>query len=132
MEPKVLSLELGSIFRILKKRYLLGGYIQQEYQALIKMLKVFLKASKVRARYASGVEKVVHYEDDVWDIYISEYFDKGFLLDASFSGNPEDFDDFIEKIKIKLQEDNVPYQFEWNEVDENGDQTGEEYEIRYP
>ena len=65
-------------------------------------------------------------------IYISEYFDKGFLLDASFSGNPEDFDDFIEKIKIKLQEDNVQYQFEWNEVDENGDQTGEEYEIRYP
>lgn len=117
---------------IMKKRYLIGGYIEIEYQAFISLMKNMLTASKVRDRYAADVEKVIHYEDEKLYIYIYEDGHKGFLFDAELKGALEEAQDFINRFTEKLRNDNLVHQFEWYEVDENDNQIGEEFEVKFP
>ncbi|WP_148638447.1 hypothetical protein [Olleya sp. ITB9] len=91
-----------------------------------------LTASKVRDRYAADVEKVIHYEDEKLDIYIYEDGHKGFLFDAELKGALEEAQDFINLFTEKLRNDNLVHQFEWYEVDENDNQIGEEFEVKFP
>lgn len=114
----------------MKNRYLFGGHIEIEYNSLIFLMKSFLSPSKVRDRYASDIEQVIHYNDEMLDIYVSEYFDKGFLCDVELKGSLEEAQNFINTFTNKLEEKNISYQFEWNEVDENDKQIGEEFELK--
>lgn len=116
----------------MKKRYLIGGIIEIEHQTFASLLKDILDSSKVRDRYASDIEKVIHYNSDDLDIYIYEDGEKDFLFDAELKGTIEDTQNFISTLTEKLRDLNCNHQFEWNEVDENNNQVGEEYEIRFP
>lgn len=93
-------------------------------------MKSFLPPSKVRDRYASDVEQVIHYNDEMLDIYVHEYFDKGFLCDVELKDSLEEAQNFINTFTNKLDEKNVPYQFDWSEVDENDNEIGEEFEMK--
>ncbi len=114
------------------KRYVYSGYIEIEYKTLISIMKNVLKASNVRDRYAGDVEKTIHYKDDNLDVYAYEDDLKGFLWQAEYEGTFEGAQASIDTLTSKLREENISHQFEWNEVNENDEQIGEEYEIKFP
>ena len=43
----------------------------------------------------------------------------------------DEFDYLIDNFTKKLKERNIKHQFEWSEVDENDEQIGEEFEIKF-
>ena len=112
--------------------YTYSGYIKLDYKSLISFIKEVLDASKVRDRYAADIEKVIHYNDENLEIYINEDSYDGFIFSAEYKGTFIEANEFIDNFTKKLKERNIKHQFEWSEVDENDEQIGEEFEIKYP
>ena len=117
---------------MVKKIYTYVGYIEIEYQPFISFMKEVLDASKVRDRYAADIEKVIHYNEENLEIYINEDSYDGFIFSAEYKGTFIEANEFIDNFSKKLKERNIKHQFEWSEVDENDEQIGEEFEIKYP
>ena len=111
--------------------YTYSGYIKLDYKSLISFMKEVLDASKVRDRYAADIEKVIHYNEENLEIYINEDSYDGFIFSAEYKGTFIEANEFIDNFSKKLKERNIKHQFEWSEVDENDEQIGEEYEIKF-
>ncbi|AZJ34557.1 hypothetical protein [Tenacibaculum singaporense] len=114
------------------KRYVYSGYIEVDYNLLISLLKELLIASKVRDRYASDIEKEINYNDENVDIYIHEDGHRGFIFDCELKGTFEEANKFIDTLTKRFKVENLKHQFEWNEIDKEDNQIGEEYEIVFP
>lgn len=115
------------------KTFVFNGYLKTDNaDTIMKILKTIVKDSNLRERYASDIQKEIKYEDDVKDIYIYEDFNKGFLCSVEFKGVLEEAKGFIFQLTNGLIEYKISYQFDWNEVDNEGRQIGEGYEISYP
>ena len=121
-----------------KEMFVFSGYIKSDGDVIIKVLKSFLKSSKIRDRYAVDIQREIKYEDDKIEIYIFDELielnepDHAYLFQAEFKGNLEEAETFIETIVSKLREKEIEHMFEWSEVDDNDKEVGEEFEIRYP
>ncbi|MFL0108246.1 hypothetical protein [Tenacibaculum maritimum] len=112
------------------KTFIFNGYLKTDNTNTIKeILKNIIGNSNLRERYASDLQKEIKYEDDVKDIYIYEDFNKGFLCSAELKGTFEETQEFLFDFTNQLKEVNISHQFEWNEVDDEENQVGEEYEI---
>ncbi len=116
----------------MEKTFIYSGYIETDLDNVIYILKTFLDASNITDRYAVDIEREVKYRDEKIDIYSYKYSEKGSLFQVELNGTNEEAQSFIDTITEKLREDSIVHQFEWNEVDENEDQVGEEFEIRFP
>ena len=109
-------------------KFLIGGYIESDFDNLLKLLKGVLNASKLRDRYASDVERTILYNSDVLDIYIYEAKEDYFIFDASYNGSLEEVSAFMNALGENLS--NLKYEFDWRKVDEDDNEIGEEFEMK--
>ncbi|MFD2917091.1 hypothetical protein [Psychroserpens luteus] len=77
------------------------------------------------------MHREIKYEDESKGIYIYDDLNQGYLCEIELKGSLEDAQAFINSITEKLRAKMVTHQFEWNEVDSNDFQIGEEYEVSF-
>ncbi|WP_291093902.1 MULTISPECIES: hypothetical protein [unclassified Empedobacter] len=113
----------------MKNKYVYAGYIKIEYDKMKAIMKS-IYGNKIRDRFASDIQPEINYEDSNTFIYISESDENAFLFSAEFLGKFDGAQNFINTIVQSLKKHGILYyQFEWNEIDDEGNQIGEEYEI---
>lgn len=104
--------------------YNYNGFIKVKYPELSKWCKENFKGIFEKSK-AEFIFKEINKE-----VYIYDDFNNGFLFSAEFRGTFDEAGKFIEGIVESLKKDGITfYQFEWNEVDNEGNQIGDEYEI---
>lgn len=107
------------------KNYEYNGYIKGKYSEVSKWIKENFKNMIEKSK----TEFILKERNK--EVYIYDDFNNGFLLSAEFTGTLEEAQKFINTIAESLKNNGISYyQFEWNETDDDGNQIGEEYEIK--
>ena len=106
------------------KKFEYNGYIRSSYPIISK----WLNRSFKNIIEKSKVEFIL--KENRKELYIYDDFNGGFLFSAEFLGTFDEAQKFINTIVDNLKKNGISYyQFQWNEIDNEGIQIGEEYEI---
>lgn len=112
--------------------FIFHGHLEIEFDTLKSILAPLFDNSKLTYRHASDIQQEIKFNDDTTELYIYEDFEQGFLFQVEMKGTASDAQNFIDPIAAELINNNVEFQFQWNEYDNDGNQIGEESEIKHP
>ena len=114
----------------MEKRYAIVGQINADKKDIAKLLKEFFN-SKISERYAMEVEHQITIEDNKNSLFLHEASNGGYFLHGISKESTNENCTLIFNLHNFFKEKKIHHDFAWNQIDEDENEVGEEFEISF-